>query len=214
MYLDYLVTNLANIIYERQLIKALLLYYPELKPATSIPVIKTLFSKMPLTKIEKAKVESQRHLEAIMKEEDINIKSSFQRWGKFKLPNGRVLNSSQIEARKDTVTRSHYWFEAKVAEEIIFGQAIAFYEVSFEGRIWKCVVYNRLIDTVKRFDTLKGIWSTQLSVLSIEFINDLVGIWKLESSPFVYILRKYPALDWLTSEERESVETEENESLE
>ncbi len=70
----------------------------------------------------------------------------------FKLPSGSVLYSKMIEPRLETVTRSHYWFEARKEENKIFGQALIFYEDDTgegEEKLQEVVVYNPLVEIVK-----------------------------------------------------------------
>ena len=111
--------NLTNLIYEKELIKILCLYYPELdinhKPKSDLvadlrPIQQHRINKKhnhmtPIVEKELAAI-SRLIKQTIKIEGDIQ----YQRWGKLKLLNGHVLSSRSTEAKNQT-QRQSFWFE-------------------------------------------------------------------------------------------------------
>jgi len=91
--------NLANIIYERELIKLLLLYYPSLEPLSTRPKDTPVNSYTPQKEIKILKKEHissfvlHEHLSAfyLWLNKNPSFELEFQRWGKVGLPGGAVL---------------------------------------------------------------------------------------------------------------------------
>lgn len=93
--------NLANIIFERELVKTLLLYYPALESSSAhdaniskkTSILKT---HMRILKHEQnSSPEFHTHIQAICNVLDVEFNAELQisRWGKFRLPEGSVLRS-------------------------------------------------------------------------------------------------------------------------
>ncbi len=206
--------NLASLIYERQLIQLLSLYYPELDPFKNSPA-KTkapLFSEFYVTKKDYLPGTSfYNHLQAISETLTISLDSNsgIKQWGKFRFPNGTVLNSQKFECRLGpNPSRSHRYFEGYSSQKgIFFGEAITFYSATLLSN--SMIVYHELKDIVHYLGTLKGNWSTELHVVPTSQIKAVVGIWNCEDG--VYILRKHPGLEWLSAEERDLASEESTE---
>jgi hypothetical protein len=96
--------NLANIIYERELVKILCLYYPSLDVLESKPLKKKqgLQSHIRIAKWEQNDGEELfLHLKAICMwlRMDFDSELELQRWGKARLPSGNQLRSRLSEKR-------------------------------------------------------------------------------------------------------------------
>jgi hypothetical protein len=82
---------------------------------------------------------------------------------------------------------------------IIFGKALAFYELKVDEKQVIIVVYNALSDVTRPLRQIRGKWEEKISVLEIEFIQDIVGIWTSpKMAERVYMLRKHPGLEMLS----------------
>lgn len=203
--------HLASILYERQLTNLLLHYYPTLQSKQQPTSRDILFSILTIRKKERAPgQEFFKHLQVILAREQIDFDVSFvlERFGKLRLPGG-VLHSRIVEQDKEKKTRCHRWFEAHQGTEIIFGEALAFYKAI--GLREPVVVYYPLLNVELKVGTLRGQWGASLQVLPISSIAAVVGIWEYAENGRIYILRKHPGLEWLTSEERNLPETTEEE---
>lgn len=195
--------NMANLIYERQMLQLLSLYYPELQ--STIPAVNksSLLSKVSiLQKERKPGTEFSKSLSAICHHKQIEISYSLKliRWGKLHLKSGVILNSQLIEmAHNKMPARSHRYFEASnMGANPIFGDAIAFFHIdAFNETV---VVFHPLIQVIHTLGTIQGKWANDVGVLSVSRITNLVRILKYGEK--VYILRKHPGLEWLTPEER------------
>jgi Transposase family tnp2 len=196
--------NLANIIYERELIKLLLLYYPALSPNTQTGKSQTLIGafkqNIKLTKKErKSSQDFQQHLNAIglWLNQPVETIGNLQRWGKFKLPTGSFLRSRLGESQGRIPERSASYFEG-VDKRVIFGEALAFYDLVDFG---KTVVAYRPLSRIKTvLGVYRGEWSEEIKILPVSSLVNLIGIWS--SGERVYVLRKHPGLLWLSDEER------------
>jgi len=120
---------LTNLIYEKELIKILCLYYPTLdvssKQKSNLetvpqPIQQHTISKRynPMTPVIKEELASISALlkQAIISGGDIQ----YSQWGKLKLLNGHVLSSRSTEAR-NKVQRQSFWFEVCSTCIILFG---------------------------------------------------------------------------------------------
>jgi hypothetical protein len=108
--------NLANIIYERELVKLLLLYYPHLNlHAPSKPKQPGPFKEMKILKKEKQSgQEYYNQLQMICESlnEDFDPENDeWCRWGKMHLPNGYVLSSKLAELQRKPSDRSSRYFQ-------------------------------------------------------------------------------------------------------
>ena len=146
--------NLANIVYEQELHRLLLLYFPSLditKSPSSLADQKqpALYREIKISKKEqKSNGAFLKHLDAIHqyleKNPDYNLK--LRRWGKVSLPKGTTLQSLLIENQAGN-TRSACYFKAYREPETsqpIFGEALAFYQVAQTNDL--LVVYHPLVD--------------------------------------------------------------------
>ena len=91
---------------------------------------------------------------------------------------------------------------------------MAFYELKVDEKQVITVVYNALSNVTKHLEQIRGEWEEKISVLEIEFIQDIVGIWTSpKRADRVYILRKHPGLEMLSDFEC-GIENENKESWE
>ena len=199
--------NLANIIFEKELVKLLLLYYPALDPTpaqqanVSAPPC-ALHKEIKILKKEiKSSPEFHQHIHAICDWLNISFDAELAlcRWGKFRLQMGHVLRSRLSETRGKCPPRSARYFEAynHNSGEIVFGEALAFFEVQETNDV--LVVYHQLSGCEQVLQKWRGVWSNDIKVLPVSKITSLVGIWCYQK--WVYILRKHPGLALLNVEE-------------
>ncbi|KAJ3513341.1 hypothetical protein NMY22_g15065 [Coprinellus aureogranulatus] len=138
-------------------------------------------------------------------------------WGKYRLGNSDTLRS-QASERKATTSRDYRWFEAEdisIANQEkrrspasrIYGEVHAFYTVKLD-RLPDVDIHLAAYTPLQQVKhtlecTIQGRWPEKSDVRLIEckHIHSIVGIWAAPSKR-VYILRKHPALDILTEEER------------
>jgi hypothetical protein len=193
--------NLANIIYETELVKLLLLYYPSLNFSNDKPSRKTQFiQKMPVLKSERRFPVVYRHLEAICCWLNIDFNSDLevQRYGKYCLPGGNVLRSRLSENSGRSPERSACYFEAVKNGVEIFGEALAFFSITDHNQ--DVLVYKPLVNVKKVLCSLQGNWQDSVSVLPVSSICHLVGI--ITFATKIYILRKHAGLDLLSEGEQ------------
>jgi Transposase family tnp2 len=200
--------NLANIIYEKELIKTLLLLYPSLysapahQPNTSgnvcIPHHQLKMSKM----YKNSNQELHSHINAICLWLGIDFDSQLEirRWGKIRLPGGSMLRSRLSETQGRVPSRSARYFEAQRSGDAkpVFGEALAFFEMLETKQL--VVIYYPLNNCEQVLKKWRGVWSEKMEVLPASAILSIVGIWSNQSK--VYILRKHPGLALLSEEER------------
>ena len=119
--------NLANLIYEKELIKILCLYYPTLdvnskeksdletvlKPIQQHKIYKRINPMTPIIKKELASIS------VLLKQDIIEENIQYSQWGKLKLLNGHVLSSRSTEA-KNKVQQQSFWFEVCLTCIILF----------------------------------------------------------------------------------------------
>ncbi|KIM35111.1 hypothetical protein M413DRAFT_79735 [Hebeloma cylindrosporum] len=220
--------NLANLIYERELVKILALYYPNVDPTVSAQGVsvdnsellrKEVSSKfMQEHPVRKKGGVHQDVLDELQAVADFAKCDSFgdgvvvRRWGKFKLLNGYILGS-RLSMQKAQSARRSEWFEAINAEpgtlphasdfNVIFGEALAFYEVKSPAFSHALVVYWPLEKLERSLNVPRGVWNRQTpKVANVVDILNIVGIWTAsETSQRTYILRKHPGLAMLSTEE-------------
>ncbi|KIL54871.1 hypothetical protein M378DRAFT_91772 [Amanita muscaria Koide BX008] len=197
--------NMANIFYEKELIKALLLYYPQLGNEQTERNRPVLFGKINIKAKERKQGQPLYHqLQTIF--QSVDLPGAFEptfinnRWGKCHLSNGIVLSSTLSEATGDKIKRSRCHFEAKIdgVDQPIFGKALAFFAIEKTNQ--HVVVYHPLEKMEKTLNIWRGIWSQKIDVLDTTQIVDLIGIWAYNNN--VYPLRKHPGSDWISPEEK------------
>ncbi len=199
--------NLANIIYEKQLIHTLLLYYPSIAPPTS-PSSKasndaaTLHQEIRITRLERrSSLELTSQLQQVHTwlKVDASSEVNLCRWGKAYLPGGTTIRSRLSESQRPAC-RSSCYFEATVSNFIgqpTFGEALAFFQILDTQQL--VVAYHPLVHMEQVLKRWRGVWSTDVQVLPISAIHSVVGVWSYHSN--VYILRKHPGLALLSAEE-------------
>ncbi|KAH6913248.1 hypothetical protein BKA70DRAFT_1096293 [Coprinopsis sp. MPI-PUGE-AT-0042] len=214
--------NLANQIYHRELIRILLLWFPQLRAQT------TLDRRERRTDSDEPGTEQEQRpkMNPCMQKHSWTGAAKrhwiISRWGKLRLSNKRVLMNQLSEASSIRSGRFYRWFEVSkftqaenpcivdVAERqktpnLIFGEAAAFYEIRLAGSTHFYVVYHPLIERDEIFNLYpRGHWDSALHALNVVWLRDIVGTWKLKGSlgsPRTYILRKHPGLALLTPEE-------------
>ena len=212
--------NLANIIFERELVKLLLLYYPELDSSplahqANIPTRKNgLHVEMKILKREiKSSQEFHQHIHAICDwlNIDFDPELELRRWGKFRLQMGHILRSRLSETQGKHPSRSARYFEAQNdgSGKIVFGEALAFFEVQETNDL--VVVYQPLTGCEQQLNRWRGVWSNKMEVLPVSKVTSIVGIWCHKK--FVYILRKHPGLTLLNVEETGKGDEDEDENV-
>lgn len=123
-------SNLANLIYQRELLKILALYYPEIDPSAAIrppnqvPPPQKLFQKrrVAFTKLG-SNSEISKEIDTLSKKLSINLDDPdtvIQRYGKLKLSNGHVLASRCSYPEWKTGRRRSEWFEVRAALSLTF----------------------------------------------------------------------------------------------
>ncbi|KAF8333784.1 hypothetical protein F5887DRAFT_893088 [Amanita rubescens] len=201
--------NMANIFFQKELTKTLLLYYPDLQKGHAPEVPKpVLFGKIKIKKQER--IQGQALYDQLLaifgsyrQLGEFDPMFPINRWGKCNLKNKTVLSSALSEDIGDNLTRSRCHFEAGISgtDKPIFGKALAFFEIDLPNRRNNCiVVFQRLVKMEKTLNIWRGEWSQQLDVLEVSCIMDIIGVWSSENR--VYPLRKHPSLDWMSEEER------------
>ena len=201
--------NMANIFFEKELTKVLLLYYPELEARQQHKEKPRLFGHIRILKKERHPGKQfYNQLTSIFEDQpqlgEFDPNLEIKRFGKCNLPNGKVLGSMQSEAitnRANQRSRCYFELHKKDSNWAKFGRALAFFElVGFEGKNRNLVVYNPLESVDSKFDTWRGKWSDNVNVTDIMDISDMIGVFEHNSR--VYPLQKYPAFDWMSNEEK------------
>ncbi|KAF9521402.1 hypothetical protein CPB83DRAFT_928297, partial [Crepidotus variabilis] len=194
-------SNLESIIYRRELFKILILYYPDLLPASFKSSPKNSSKPMQAHRIAWTKLAADSTLSTDLDLLSLYIgldirqkstKTTVLRWGKFRLPNGNVLQSSLSK-------------EGMANGNLIFGHAWAFYTISTDSTSppRTLAIYTPLISVTTTSRIPRGKWAVgQLAVVEVAKIRSLVGIWTGVNTKGVYILRKHPGLDYLATDER------------
>ncbi|KAJ8689416.1 hypothetical protein PTI98_012319 [Pleurotus ostreatus] len=192
--------NLANKIYEDQLVKNLLHYYPSLGIPVDPPKPRAPTGKVHIRKKEKQDNNSvySQHLRAVCKwlkvkyDTDINW---LERFGKVPLPSGVYLRSRLNESgskQGQGVSRSAKYFEAVEHGRQVFGEALSFYEDTIRNVL--LVVYHPFIDVETHWDAVTyGKQSNTLEVMKVESINNPIGI-SYGKQKRIYIYRKHSAM--------------------
>lgn len=100
------------------------------------------------------------------------------------------------------------------AQKIIFGEALAFYEL-LQGDNELLVVFHNLTNQKNVLGCWTGTWSQDISVLPVKNITNKVGIWnRPQNRPGCWILRKHPGLAMLSAAETEKTgESEKSEDM-
>jgi len=197
--------NMANLFFEKELIKVVQLYYPYLgnhQVHGSKPIF---FGRIRITQKERCNGQGFYHqLETIFQSQkelgDFDPKyEAIERWGKCNLHNGRVLTSTLSEAIGNQ-SRSRCHFEAHVngVSQPIFGKALAFFGVAQARK--HLVIYHQLVKVQRTLNVWRGEWSEKLEVMDVSHIVDIIGIWGYNNC--VYPLRKHPALTFMSNEEK------------
>ena len=201
--------NMANIFYEKEIIKALLLYYPQLQCMNKQSDKAILFGKIAIKAEEKkegqpfyCQVAAIFRSVRVLGPLDITLFKS--RWGKCNLSNGRVLSSTLSEGTGDMTKRSRCHFEAQGVDKPIFGKALAFFQM--EQTKQNIVVYHQLVKMEKTLNVWRGTWSEKLEVLDVTQIADIIGVWTYNNN--VYPLRKHPGSQWISKEEAGTIDDE------
>ena len=99
--------------------------------------------------------------------------------------------------------------EINGAPVLIFGEALAFYELLQNHEL--LVVYRSLTNQMKVLNMWRGTWAQDICVLPVKNITDKIGIWKMPDSAnaYVWILQKHPGLAMLSAAETDQVEENE-----
>jgi hypothetical protein len=201
--------NMANIFFEKELVKVLLLYYPELETGQQHDHEKPkLFGHIRILKRERHPGEQfYNQLTSVFENQpqlgEFDPTFEIKRFGKCNLPNAKVLGSMKSEAisnRANQRSRCYFELHNKDGNQPKFGRALAFFELAFEERKQNLVVYNPLEIVCSKFDIWRGKWSENVNVTDIMNISDMIGVFEHNSR--VYPLQKYPAFDWMANEEK------------
>lgn len=217
--------NIANNIHDDHSVRLLTLLYPELIEATK-PGKTGLFIKIRISwETEYAPGEPFfSHMEAICQFlcKPLNSLANgvhVSRFGGLILPSHTLsskLSDSRTASQSIASKRLHRCFEATPDSDgasqaatssmetlPIFGEALAFFQLPDSVYREPLLVYHPFQLMGRPYETIKGVWQPELAVLPISHINAVVAKWEPNDlNNKVYILRKHPALDWLTPEER------------
>ncbi|KAF8327317.1 hypothetical protein F5887DRAFT_898877 [Amanita rubescens] len=178
--------NMANIFFEKELIKVLLLYYPGLETGQQHHEKPKQFGHIRILKREQCPGEQFYN----------QLASIFQN----QLAATACMQSEAISNRANQQSRCCFELHNKDGNQPKFGRALAFFELAFEGKTQNLVVYNPLEIVYSKFDIWRGKWSENVDVTDIMNISDMIGVFEHNSR--VYPLQKYPAFDWMTNEEK------------
>ncbi|KAI0037490.1 hypothetical protein FA95DRAFT_1506916 [Auriscalpium vulgare] len=196
--------NVATIIYERELLRLLLLHVPSLQPQTKDKPKRIFIKEVRILKsdIKKPASKINTYISAICQYigQSTNQTPDLQQWAKHVLPNKHTLTSELFESLSTLSNiRSSKFFEATEEGSTIpiFGRAVAFFEVLETAQ--KLVVFYPMINLKQSFNRWKGNWSPTIQVCSVSQIRHMVGVIQYEDR--VHILRKHPGLSMLTPEE-------------
>ena len=207
--------NLANIIFENELIKTLLFHYPSLEKNPPKKIRDSVTSHSNIRILAKEYAHDQtffQHLQAICAwlKRKVDTRLELKRWGKVRLLDGTPLRCQLSETQGHRHSRSARYFESEemINETMqpIFGEALAFFEVIQTGQL--LVVYHPLINLTPVLGIWKGKWSNNIKVLLVNRIIDVIGIWAYHDN--IYPLRKHAALSLLHPEESETTAELEN----
>lgn len=193
--------NLANLILERELVKLLLLYYPELdvrKPASKHTGIHPFSEKNIKDKDRKTTTILSHRIQAICAWLNLpfDIMIPLRMWSKVRLPSGKVLSSLNVHREPSRVL--HY-FEAQGSESSpIFGQAISFLMPLDTEQL--LVLFHPIVDMKMQLGRWVGCKSQKMSILPVADIVDIIGVF-IWSEDRIHILRKHPAFTMLSVEE-------------
>jgi hypothetical protein len=99
--------------------------------------------------------------------------------------------------------------ETNGAPVMIFGEALAFYEL-LQKNHELLVVYRPITNHMKVLGMWRGTLAQNICVLPVKNITDKIGIWKMShaADAYVWILQKHPGLAMLSAEETDQVENE------
>ncbi|KIL54155.1 hypothetical protein M378DRAFT_93047 [Amanita muscaria Koide BX008] len=196
--------NMANIFFEKELIKAVQLYYPYLGNHQIHGSRPIFFGRIKIRRMERCNGQDLYHqLQAIFESQeelgDFDPTYDIERWGKCNLHNDRVLTSTLSEAIGNQ-SRSRCHFEAHMdgVSQPIFGKALAFFVITQSRK--HLVVYHKLVKVQRTLNVWRGEWSDRLEVMDMSHIIDIIGIWAYRN--WVYPLRKHPAFAFMSNEEK------------
>ena len=112
----------------------------------------------------------------------------------------------------DDITMQAWIPQINGSKKILFGEALAFYELLGEQRQLLVICWP-LEDLTNRLGALNGSWSSSIVVLDAKHITDKVAIWKMETvGSKIWILRKHPGLAMLGSEELRGIEEDDEDN--
>jgi len=100
--------------------------------------------------------------------------------------------------------------ETNGAPVLIFGEALAFYEL-LQKNNQLLVVCRCVTNMVKVLNMWRGTWAQDILVLPVKNITDKIGIWEMSNAAnaYVWILQKHPGLAMLSTAETEHIEDNE-----
>ena len=207
--------NMANIFFEKELIKTLLLYHPELAPRQSSSDKPILFGHIRILKNEQQPGKPFYSQLTSLFESDPKLgvfdpTLQLKRFGKCTLNNRRVLSSMLSEEMGNRANqRSKCYFEYKFngSKEPMFGRALAFFEIYLGETKQHIVAYNPLLNMQQTLHAWRGEWSDNINAMDVINISDLIGVYEHQSR--VYPLRKHPVFDWMLDEEK-GIEMDDN----
>ena len=204
--------NISTMLYERACIKVLNLQFPflMLSPKEKRDS-RHLYQSIAIKQGEiDHPSEFYKHLAAICDCLQMPFDTSIpiQRWGKC-IISGDITLRSRISENAGRASRSSRYFETHEtdSEELIFGEALAFYSVQWAESEYSLVVYHKLLKTQDIYRRCCGEWSNDPVAMKTSRLNKLIGIWNYKER--VHVLRKHVGLDLLDYEEDMLEEQEE-----
>ena len=205
--------NLANIFFEKELIRVVQLYYPDLGTDQIQQTKPVFFGRIKIKPKERSHGQDFYYqLEATFQSQKLGefnpTYEAIERYGKCNLHNGRVLTSmlSELVGRP---SRSRCYFEAHLnqGKELVFGKALAFFNITQTHK--NLVIYHKLGKLQKTLNVWRGEWSEEVEVMEVSNIADIVGIWAYNKR--VYPLRKHSGFGLMLNDEKQGEEEEEEE---
>ncbi|KAH6905641.1 hypothetical protein BKA70DRAFT_1107383 [Coprinopsis sp. MPI-PUGE-AT-0042] len=219
--------NLMNIIIEKEMLRILQLYHPNLSPGSKSRTHEDEDDDVAQPDSEVQLPDTQRKFTS----ESISVPSNnvfgtldpnysldrkdIKRFGKLRLGRPKQTLRSQLSEvhQRDgyNQARCYRWFEASTSilrHETAghrFAEALAFYSVNTGEETRHIVVYMPLLKLETPLKTvIRGCWPpteapspSPLFAMEVSAIQHIIGIWEAPKSPWVYVLRKHPGLDLL-----------------
>lgn len=201
--------NLENLVLEREKMKLLHLYYPDIKVTSKKIAEQQNIKLLQIHKISQQSIlpghNTSLELKAIFTFIGSKIPiDQITRWGKARIKNQFTIKSILGEKSDNETSRLSRWFEAYINGQVIYGEATAFYMVCTGINTMHLATFHLLeqVEVVLKVAT-RGKWAKIISVLDMGQITALAGTWSFDGS-LIYILKKHAGLSLLPASEDNS----------